>query len=163
MQPTKFDYYKTGEQTLLTNLFTGHTFTLVEDYNRWDLIEEEKGYVMEVKIREFDLHTFTASTRYNGNPLIEVDKFWHGWKKANDLGYKFIYVFGFRNAENKIEGYTAYNLQDLFVNEFLEKKLLCPKNSIDPDSEKVWKDCYIINKRLFSGANSRTKKFTAPL
>lgn len=155
--------YKANEKKLLKAMFSGYTYWNGGEYDVYDYIDDTKEYVVEVKIREFNLDTFTGSTKYNGNPLIEEEKFFNNFLLANEKGYQFIYIYGYLNQEGKIEGYSAFNLQHIPANYFWQKKLLCPKNELDDEIEMVWKDCFIINKRLLNTGNTVTKLFKKPL
>lgn len=156
-----FKKMKIAEQELIKAIFPNYQIDLVENYERFDLIEHKKKYVMEVKVREFSEEDF--STKYKSNPIIEEEKYWTNYLKAEELGYQFIYVFGFKNKEGKIDCFYAYNLHHLNPLYFWQNTLLCPKNSINPNSKKIYKDCFVIRNSLFDSTNLIKRKLRNPI
>lgn len=136
---------KENEQLVLKELFKNHQINLVEDFERFDLIDDTKKYVIELKIRKFPRWIFEhPELSYQSNPIIEKDKFNSNIDKANELGYKFIYVYAFTNDYNEIEGYNAYDLTMVNNEVLFEKVLQAPKTSFENEKEMINKDCFII-------------------
>ena len=146
---------KQAEQQLLKQMFPNHQINLQLDYEKWDLLIPDKGYIIEVKVRNKGYQTF--KTYNDESPLIEVAKYEANIRKAKQMGLKFIYVFGFRNEDTKeIEGFQAWNLTDLQPEDFIKLEIPCPEYSFIP-SRTVLKDCFIIPATLFNNENRYTK------
>ncbi len=138
--------FKKKEQETLKKLFPDHTVNLVEDFSRWDNIIDEKKHLIELKNREFSLKEFlNPNGKYKGEPLIEADKYEACMAKAQEIGYKFIYIYYFTCG-----GYIMYNLSDetLQQSNMYQRVMWCPKNTFTSQKNMIQKDCLIIPKNI---------------
>jgi hypothetical protein len=138
----KLIQFKEAEQQTLKKIFPRHKINLCLDYERWDNIIPEKKYLIELKNRDFTYEEFIDENgKYKSRPLIEEDKYFSCILKATELEYKFLYIYYFNCGT-----YIVWNLSDSRFNpmSFYQTKLLCPKHTFNPNSNKIWKDCLII-------------------
>ena len=159
-------HFKKNEREILNILFPKTKIDLhyTPTFERWDAINERQRLILEVKVRGFD-YTFFANA-YGGDYLIEEDKYFALLNQAQILsGYSPVYVFAFTNYikgeiewENcQINGWCAINLGLIDSDDLIKCKRWCPENTINPNSKKVLKDCYLIPAKVLDNYNSKLK------
>lgn len=147
--------FKMEEQKTLKKLFTQHQVDLTLEYNRWDCLIKDKGYLIELKNRDFTYDEFIKRPgKYNGKPLIEIEKYKTCLQKATQLGYKFIYIFYFTCGTALYINLSDETLPPVL---FQESNIKCPQTSFNEYKSMVYKAVYIIPSHLLTNNNSYIK------
>ena len=154
-QEPAFNYEK-AEKDLLDMIYPASGYVMTNHYCFYDAIHPTKKHVTEVKVRMFGLEYFT--NKFNGEFLIEVDKYNKLQEEAQRKGFKLIYAFGFTHYKTKqLEAYTALNLTDVDLSTLPIKQMLCPVDTREGKELYKSKPCYIIPKGFIPESNTYTR------
>lgn len=149
--------YKIAEQQVLNKIFKKE-IDLVENFERYDHICNQKKWLIELKNREFSYDEFM--TKYKGQMFIENEKYWRNYLLAREMSYNFLYVFKFTCGKVMIINLSSDDFNPQY---FYENKLLCPEYSFKDTKKMIYKDVYIIPKRMYNEKNCRVGRINTNL
>jgi hypothetical protein len=148
--------FQENELQFLNLLFPNSGYTITEQFSRQDAIHNKYKLIIEVKVREFSQEYF--DDKFNGEFLIEKEKYDELILASKKLNYTPLYIFGFKpKYSHKIEGYSAINFNKLSLSGLSIQKRMCPKSQWN--KTLVEKDCYIIPNKLLNKENQLTRIF----
>jgi hypothetical protein len=148
--------YEQAEKDLLDFMYPYSGYVTTDQYCIYDALHSTKKHVTEVKVRLFGLEYFT--NKFNGEFLIEVDKYKKLQEEAQKKGFKLIYAFGFTHYKTKqLEAYTALNLTGIDLSTLPIKQVPCPVDTRAGKEVYKMKSCYIIPKGFLPESNTYTR------
>jgi hypothetical protein len=142
------------KETIMEKILPNYGFIFTDKYDYWDVTIDEIKTLLELKNRYFSSEFFDK--RYNGEMLLEVKKCERLIKAVSEgkyKGYKAVYCFYFNN-----DVYQYIVLNNIDFSELKKISILCPKDSFNWDSEKIYKECYIIPKSIYNKKNFVRRK-----
>lgn len=107
------------------------------NYDSVDYIVRDLNWCVELKSRNFGLRTL--QDRFNGELMIEVNKYNDLFKRAEELGLKPIYITKLNDGH-----YFIYNMEKVPQEDLINKNIWAPKVSLTNNKQYKNKDTYLL-------------------